>query len=179
MSASIGIDPKDKVVNTSLYSLRSTAFDNVNYRTTPANTTLAVDTPRGVLGGMVASIFANRVADICTHLKRPLGLFSQLSEGLAYQNPAGLASGLVPIYMVGGNFFVYYFETHTADNVAFDFAVDYAVSTLLYCSPYGFLTPELPTEVEGAEYTGIDEPIAMVTASPSATNKELLIKLLI
>ena len=127
------INALSKVFNcSSRFSLASASFDITNYNNL-TNNTLSADTPKGVLGGMVAtlnsgtdwqaavglsvtfaSVPAGRpTANKITASYPALGLFAGNSEGNAFENAPAAASGIVPIYMDFGLYEVYVFESHT------------------------------------------------------------------
>jgi hypothetical protein len=179
----VSIKPLDKVVASSMWNLESAAFDIVNFRSggNPTNSTLNADTPKGVLGGSVARIsddWESTLADHTVEQGEVLGLYNLGSEGNAFENAPAAASGKVAINMHGGNFLVYVFETNSADAAYGDILASYTVGTLLYTSPFGLLTTELPSGL--ADHAGgVDTVIAQVTKAPTATDLELGIKLLI
>ena len=70
--------------------LSDDCFTKANYGANPAgNTTLSVNTPRGVLGGSVAGISpgADYTVVPCTDLLRPVGLFVNDAAGAAEPIP--------------------------------------------------------------------------------------------
>jgi len=191
------IQPLGKVLCTSRFSLEANAFDIVNYNN-KTNLTLSADTPKGVLGGSVATTAANpweagAAASVTfatpqtgrtnriTHIAKALGLFGGNSEGNAFENAPAAASGIVPIYMNGGLFEIYVFETHTEPGVSQ--LATYAIGGLLYCSPWGLITCEAPTTQDGhatfTDATGTDVVIAVCTKVPSASDLRLGLKLLV
>lgn len=180
------IRPKDRVTVSSLWSLKTEAFDLDNtptgsFRKNP-NTLITPDVPRGVLGGMVAAQSSGDWESTNgLHNMVPLGLFNKNSEGNPYENAPAIASGVVGICMNGGAYLVYMFETHAALTpfTALTLSTAYFPGTLLYCSPYSLLTPELPTTVDGGPADGIDYAIALVSKTPGITDQELGIKLLL
>ncbi len=175
------IDPKSKLYNnSSLYSLKSTAFDHVNYRSgsDPPNLTLNADTPKGVLGGMLAkmdySTPANLVVDICTDAasaqEYPIGWFNLLSEGNAFENAPASASGKVAIYKgCRADFFLYVFETHgsTSPYTAKVLSSVYQVGKLVYAGPYGLATNTAPSG------PNLIVPVAIITKIPTSSDLEM------
>lgn len=163
--------PKSKATAFSLFTLKSTAFDTVNYRPagSPANNTLSADTPKGVLAGMVAKMSASLEVDICTELtgNLPIGFFGGNSEGNAFENAPAVASGKVAVYMgYGSVYMLYVFETHaqTAAYAAKTLSTAYAVGTVLYSSPFGLVTNTAST----------DSAVCAVSCKvPSSTDLEL------
>lgn len=190
------INPLSKNYNcSSRFTLASESFDITNYNNV-TNSTLSADTPKGVLGGMVAvmnsgtdwqsavglsvtfaSVPTGRpTANKVTSTYPALGLFAGNSEGAAFENAPAAASGIVPIYMGKGLLFeVYVFETHTVASVSQ--IATYAIGLPLYCSPYGFLTCEAPTTQDNtATYTagtGNDVILGHVTKVPTSSDLSL------
>jgi len=181
--ASANIQPKSKVINSSAFSLDDDAFDQTNYRSggSPQNDTLSVDTPKGVLAASVASPGPGAWEAQAGNYNAPnqLGLFSDNSEGDPFSNAPGPASGVVGIYMGGGIFDVFIFETHAALTAFASIIASYTVGSSLYCSLFGLLTNELPTAVDGLAGDGVNTVIGIVTSAPSATNLKLGLKLVI
>ena len=175
----VTIEPQGKVLNTSVFELKSSAFDVVNYRPAgaPPNSTMSADTPKGVLAGSVAALgAADWEADQCLHTKLPIGLFSGQSEGNPFENSPASASGKVGIYLAGGLFLVYVFETNGAQAAYTDLLASWAVGTLVYCSPYGLLTRELPS---AQAVPGTDNVIGVTTLVPTSASLVLGLKLLV
>jgi hypothetical protein len=191
------IQPLGKVLCTSRFSLEANAFDIVNYNN-KTNLTLSADTPKGVLGGSVAAMAGNpweagAAASVTfatpqagrtnriTHIAKALGLFGGNSEGNAFENAPAAASGIVPIYMNGGLFEIYVFESHAEAGTSQ--LSTYALGGLLYCSPWGLITCEAPTTQDGTatftDATGTDVVIALCTKVPSASDLRLGLKLLV
>lgn len=178
--------PKDKVKSSSAFGLEPASFDIQNDNS-PTHSNLCIDasTPRGVLGGMVATLSTATVGGVavgwqaaeCDYDEFPIGLFANNSEGAAFENSPALASGIVPIYQFGGNFLVYYFETHEDEtNSAYDLSVAYGIGTLLYPSLYHLLIPKAPTT--NGTPASADYPVAVVAKPPTSTDLELGICLL-
>lgn len=179
----MSIKPLDKVINSSRWELRSADFDIVNFRSggAPANATLNADTPKGVLGGSVALQTAAWECGLADHTMtqgQSLGLFNLGSEGNAFENAPAAASGVVSVYMHGGTFEVFVFETNSADAPYSDILGSYTIGALLYCSPFGLLTPEVPSGLND-HAGGVDTVVASVAKVPTATDLELGIKLLL
>jgi hypothetical protein len=176
------IKPLRKVICSSRYALKTSAFDLVN---TPSgsfrlggNDTITADIPKGILGGSVARASGDWEAREGIHTAQPLGLFAGQSEGNAFENSPAIASGIVPIYFGGGDFLVYVFETHAHESAyaAKTLSTAYAVGTALYCSAFGLLTNEVPS-AHGTP--GVDVKVAIVTKTPSASDLEMGIQLVI
>ena len=118
-------------------------FTKANYGVGPANTTLSVNTPRGVLGGSVAGISAglDYTAVPCTNTLMPIGLFVNDAAGAAFENSPAVASGKVSVMKCMASVEVDVYAT-TRSNAA---PVVYAVGAPLYCDAQGFLTTEVAT----------------------------------
>lgn len=177
------IKPKDKVTNSSCWSLKVTAFDLDNtpsgsFRLNP-NSVITPDTPKGILGAMVAAESANWEATNGNYNQVPLGLFSKSSEGNPYENTPAIASGIVSIYMHGGAFLCYIFETNDvlSPYASKTLSTAYAPGVMLYCSPFSLLTPDLPGSNPGGG--GLNIAVALVSKTPTAVDRELGIKLLV
>lgn len=182
------LDIKSKLYNaSSLYSLKSTAFDQVNYRSgaNPPNLCMNADTPKGVLGGMLAKMDygtpGNLVVDVCTDANSaqeyPVGWFNLPSEGNAFENAPAAASGKVAV-VKGCAFdaFLYMFETHTWDgSVATQktFSSVYAVGKLVYVSPYGLVTNTKPSAGVNLSTSNLDIPVALITKTPTLADLEM------
>jgi len=178
MSATIR--PLDIQKVSSKWALATAAFDISNAvsstRLLNPNSTLSVDTPKGVLGGMVARASGAWEAREGVHTAVPLGLFNGNSEGNPFENAPAIASGVVPIYMHGGAFLVYVFETHAHESAFASILSTYDVGDVLYCSAFGFLTTELPAS---HSTPGTNHAVAVCTKVPTASDLELGIKLLV
>lgn len=109
------------------------------------NTTLSVNTPRGVLGGSVAGVSAGLDYTVvpCTDVLRPVGLFVNDAAGAAFENSPAVASGKIAIMKAQASVEVDVYETRNAADLA---DLTYAVGNLLYCSAQGLLTNEVSTE---------------------------------
>jgi hypothetical protein len=174
------IRPIDKVSCSSRYSLQTAAFDLNNTpsgsRILSPNLCITADFPKGVLGGMCARASAAWEVREGIHTSPVLGLFSGNSEGNAFENAPAIASGIVPIYMNGGNFLLYLFETHEHESAYPSIMSTYDVGDKLYCSAFGLLTTEAPST---HAVVGVDDPVAICTKVPTTTDLELGVKLLI
>ena len=177
------IRPKFWIDADSSWDLDTAAFDLNNqpsgsFRANP-NSLITPDVPNGVLGGMVASQAGDWTATNGWYSRVPLGLFNQNSEGAPYLNNPAVGSGKVGIYMHGATLLVYIFETH--DQITpfgpKQLTPAYAPGTLLYCSPYSLLTPDLPSAFNPAD--GVDYAIALVAKTPTQVDQELGLKLLV
>ena len=136
-------------------------FTKQNYGVN-TNTTLSVNTPRGVLGGSVAGISAGLDYTVvpCTDLLRPVGLFVNDAAGAAFENSPAVASGKVTVMKCMASVEVDVYETRLANDGG-DLA--WAVGQKLYCSANGLLTYEVSTD---ATIIGIVTK-APQTASPT------------
>ena len=146
--------------------LADVCFTKANYGNN-TNTTLSVNTPRGVLGGSVAAVSAgNDYTVVPGDLDlEPLGLFVNDAAGAAFENSPAVASGKVAMIKGMGSVEVDVYETRNAADSA---DLTYAVGSRLYSSDYGLLTNELPSGLGGTVDTiiGICTK-APVTASPT------------
>jgi hypothetical protein len=142
--------------------LSDNCFTKSNYGVN-TNTTLSVNTPRGVLGGSVAAVSAGldyTVVPMTTSLM-PVGLFVNDAAGAAFENSPAVASGKVAVMKAMASVEVDVYETRNAlDNA--DLA--YAVGNYLYGSAQGFLTKET---------TASDVVIGVVTKAPSTSSPTL------
>ena len=139
--------------------LSDACYTKANYGVN-TNTTLSVNTPRGVLGGSVAGISAGLDYTVvpCTDELRPVGLFVNDAAGAAFENSPAVASGKIAIMKAQASIEVDVYETKNALNTA---DLVYAVGNLLYCSAQNFLTNEISTE---------GTIIAIVTKAPSTAS---------
>jgi len=120
-----------------------------------ANTTLSVNTPRGVLGGSVAAISAGNDYTVvpCTDVLRPVGLFVNDAAGAAFENSPAVASGKVTVMNAMAKVEVDVYETQTAADDTID--IVYTVGDLLYSSAQGLLTNEESNEAAPKTVIGI------------------------
>lgn len=142
--------------------LSDDCFTKANYGVN-TNTTLSVNTPRGVLGGSVAAVSAGfdyTVVPMAASLQ-PVGLFVNDAAGAAFENSPAVASGKVAIMKGMASVEVDVYETrNAADNAD----LVYAVGNLLYGSAQGLLTKET---------TASSVVIGVVTKAPSTTSPTL------
>jgi len=133
--------------------LSDDGFTKLNYGVVP-NTTLSVNTPRGVLGGSVAGISPGLDYTVvpCTDNLRPVGLFVNDAAGAAFENSPAVASGKVAVMKALASVEVDVYETD---------GLTYAVGDLLYCSAQGLLT-----NVASAEGT----VVGVLTKAPSTAS---------
>ena len=142
--------------------LSDDCFTKANYGVN-TNTTLSVNTPRGVLGGSVAAVSAGldyTVVPMTTALM-PVGLFVNDAAGAAFENSPAVASGKVAVMKAMASVEVDVYETRNAADGA---DLTYAVGEYLYGSAQGFLTNET---------TASAIVIGVVTKSPSTSSPTL------
>jgi len=142
--------------------LSDECFTKQNYGVN-TNTTLSVNTPRGVLGGSVAGVSAglDYTAVPCTDVLQPMGLFVNDAAGAAFENSPAVASGKIAIMKGQASVEVDVFET---ENAAASADLVYAVGNDLYCSAQGFLTNEVSTN---------GTKIGLLTKAPSTSSPTL------
>jgi len=143
----------------SLFTASETCFTKANYGNN-TNSTLSVNTPRGVLGGSVAGLSAGAdyTAYPCHKTLTPIGLFMNDAAGAAFDNANAVASGKITV----AKFMSVEVDVYETNTVADDTAsITYVVGQPLYSSVWGLLTNEA-----GAS-TVI---IGFVTKVPSATS---------
>ena len=125
----------------SLCTLEDDGYTKVNYVAgTTVNDTLDANTPKGVLGGMIAAMKGSYEVGACTGAtEQPMGLFINDAAGNAYENLPALASGKAPFTQSQGSYEVNVYETRNAADTA---DLTYAVGDLLYPAASGLLTKE-------------------------------------
>ena len=140
--------------------LSDACFTKQNYGVN-TNSTLSVNTPRGVLGGSVAGISPglDYMAVPCTDTLRPIGLFVNDAAGAAFENSPAVASGKVAVIKGQPSVEVDVYET--VDAATGLVALVYAVGNLLYSSAQGLLSNE--TSSEGTV-------IGVLTKAPSVSS---------
>jgi hypothetical protein len=120
--------------------LSDECYTKANYGVN-TNTTLSVNTPRGVLGGSVAAISAGldyTVVPMTTGLQ-PVGLFVNDAAGAAFENSPAVASGKIAVMKAQASVEVDVYETRNALDSA---DLTYTVGDMLYGSAQGLLTNE-------------------------------------
>lgn len=139
--------------------LADVCFTKSNYGVN-TNTTLSVNTPRGVLGGSVAAVSAGVDYTVVPGSKtlRPVGLFVNDAAGAAFENSPAVASGKIAVMKGQASVEVDVYETR---NEADSADLVYTVGDLLYSSAQGFLTNETSTE---------GTVIGVVTKAPSTAS---------
>lgn len=145
--------------------LSDACFTRANYGTGPGgtNTTLSVNTPRGVLGGSIAAISAGldyTVVPMTTALM-PVGLFVNDAAGAAFENSPAVASGKIAVMKAMASVEVDVYETRLVGNAG---NLAYAVGQYLYGSVAGFLTYETSASAI---------VIGVVTKAPSTSSPTL------
>lgn len=148
----------------SLFTLADACFNKANYGVGVANSTLSVNTPRGVLGGSVAAVdpqAGDYVTVPCNLTLMPVGLFVNDAAGAAFENSPAVASGKLAIIKGMASVEVDVYETRRADNSA---DLQYAVGQPLYSSAQGFLTNEMSTS---------EVVVGIVTKMPTTTSPTL------
>jgi len=106
------------------------------------NDLLGVDTPRGALGGMVATISgADMTVNICDETLSPDYLFYNDAAGAAFENAPSVASGKIALLPTnnGDVVLVDVYETYEADGTT---PATYTVGAMVYSSSNGLLTSE-------------------------------------
>ena len=143
--------------------LSDDCFTKANYGVY-ANTTLSVNTPRGILGGSVAAISGGLDYTVVpgTDTLRPVGLFVNDAAGAAFENSPAVASGKVAVMKAMASVEVDVYETQDDDNPAL--AITYTVGDLLYSSAQGLLCNEVSNESAPATVIGI------LTKKPTTTS---------
>lgn len=127
----------------STHELADVCFTQENYSSSFPNTTLSVDTPKGVLGGSVAAASGDSyIAVPCDKALMPLGLFVNDAAGAAFDNAPAVASNKIAICKGLASVEVDVYETRNAANNA---DLVYAVGEKLYSSDNGLLTNEVST----------------------------------
>lgn len=124
--------------------LADVCFTQANFGNN-TNTTLSVNTPRGVLGGSVAAISTvggDYTAVAGNLINMPTGLFMNDAAGAAFENSPAVASGKLAIIKAMASVEVDVYETRNAANSA---DLVYSQGDKLYSSVWGFLTNEAST----------------------------------
>lgn len=124
--------------------LADVCYTKTNYGVHP-NSTLSVNTPRGVLGGSVAAVSAGNDYTVVpgTDTIRPVGLFLNDAAGHPFENAPAVASGKVTVLKGQASCEVDVYETRNAADTA---DLVYQVGDFLYSSAQGYLTREVSTE---------------------------------
>lgn len=143
----------------SLPSLADSGFTKDNFGVN-TNTTLSVNTPRGVLGGSVAALSDDYTVEAGATSTEPVGLFVNDAAGAAFENSPAVASGKVTVMKAQASVEVDVYETR---NIADTGDLSYAVGEFLFCSAQGFLSNE---DAGGQTAIGIVTKVPTV-ASPT------------
>jgi hypothetical protein len=143
--------------------LSDECFTQANYGV-HTNSTLSVNTPRGVLGGTVAAVSAGLDYTVVpgTDVLRPVGLFVNDAAGAAFENSPAVASGKIAVMKGMASVEVDVYATVQSDNAT---PVTFVVGNLLYSDEQGFLTNEA--------IGGNTNVIGVVTKKPSITSPTL------
>lgn len=135
------------------------------------NDRLGVDTPRGALGGMVASVSgADMTVVIASEATDPDYLFYNDAAGGAYENAPSIASGKIAL-LPTNNSDIVYVDVYETRNAADTTDLVYAVDEALYSSSNGLLTNE---EEAG---TGSGKKLGTVVSVPTTDDPRLGVKL--
>lgn len=143
--------------------LSDDCFTKANYGANAGgNTTLSVNTPRGVLGGSVAAVSAGLDYTVVPgdETLMPVGLFVNDVAGAAFENSPAVASGKVAVMKAMASVEVDVYETRNATDTG---DVAYDVGDYLYSSAQGLLTTENTNPIV----------IGVVTKSPSVASPTL------
>lgn len=143
--------------------LSDDCFTKQNYGANAGgNSTLSVNTPRGVLGGSVAAVSPGLDYTVvpCTTVLQPVGLFVNDAAGAAFENSPAVASGKVAVIKGLPSVEVDVYETNETNGDA----VVYAVGNWLYSSDQGLLT---------TTDAGTQTVIGIVTKRPTTASPTL------
>jgi len=142
--------------------LADVCYTKANYGVN-TNTTLSVNTPRGVLGGSVAAVSAGNDYTVvpCNMTLMPVGLFVNDAAGAAFENAPAVVSGKVTVMKAHASVEVDVYETRKNDDSG---DLTYAVGEKLYSSAQGFLTNEVSTS---------QVVIGICTKAPTVTSPTL------
>jgi hypothetical protein len=137
------------------------------------NDRLGTDTPRGVLGGMVATLSGcvDYTVRIATDHTSADYLFLNDAAGAAFENSPSVASGkiaLLPIGGAGDTLEVDVYETHNESNVSI--MATYTINHALYVSSRGLITN---TQEQG----GSGRIVGVVTKIPTTASPRLGLKI--
>ena len=130
----------------SIPTLADVCFTKANFGVGLANSTLSVNTPRGVLSGSVASVVPagsgggdyTVLPGDATH--EPIGLFVNDAAGAAFDNAPAVASGKIAIIKGIASVEVDVYET--TSTAGGNPPITYNVGDKLFSSAQGFLTNE-------------------------------------
>lgn len=105
------------------------------------NDRLGADTPRGVLGGMLAVVSGgDYTVNIASNATAVDYFFYNDAAGGAFENAPAVASGKIALLPVNGGdcFEVDVYETHASGGASI--MVNYTIGAALYCSARGLVT---------------------------------------
>ena len=135
------------------------------------NTRLGVDTPRGALGGMVATISGADMQVVIANATTGADyLFYNDAAGGAFENAPAVASGKIAM-LPTNNGDVAFIDVYETRNLADSADLVYAVSDALYASANGLLTNE---EEAGS---GLGAKVGSVVSVPTTDDPRLGVKL--
>jgi hypothetical protein len=143
--------------------LTDACFTKLNYGANAGgNSTLSVNTPRGVLGGSVAAVSPGLDYTVVpgTTTLQPVGLFVNDAAGAAFENSPAVASGKVAVIKGMASVEVDVYETNETNAAP----IAYAVGDKLYSSAQGLLT---------TTDAGTQTVIGIVTKAPSTASPTL------
>ena len=140
----------------------ASCFTVANYPGFRSNTTVSVNTPRGVLGGSVAAISSGSDYTVFpgNTTLTPIGLFINDAAGKAFENSPAVASNKIAVIRGKASVEVDVYETQ----VVAGGAMPWAVGKSVYCSAQGLLTTE---QVNSTREIGV------ITKIPSLANPTL------
>jgi len=145
----------------SICKLAEVGFIKDNYDEN--NTTVSIETPRGVLGGSIAAVCGDDyVAVPCDSDLQPIGLFANDAAGAPFENAPAIASGKVTVCKGMASIEVDVYESQTEANA--NVSLTYNVGDKLYSSANGLLTKEVSTS---------EVVIGIVTKTPSPSSPSL------
>jgi len=116
------------------------------------NDRLGTDTPRGALGGMVATISgaADYTVNIASNATSADYLFLNDAAGAAFENAPSVASGKIALLPIGGAgdvIEVDVYETHTSGGAGI--MANYTINAPLYVSARGLITNVVSGNIVG------------------------------
>jgi hypothetical protein len=162
-----------KTAPSSRYIAHDECFTTMVPSDTWTNSRLGTDTPRGVLGGMVATLSGcvDYEVRICTSHSTTDYLFLNDAAGAAFENAPSVASGKIALLPIGGAgdvIEVDVYETHNESNVSI--MATYTINHALYCSSRGLIT--YTQEAGGSGYV-----IGKVVKVPTTASPRLGLKI--
>ena len=130
--------------NNSISVASASCFTATNYGTNAnGNSTLSVNTPRGVLGGSVAAVSGGSDYTVFpgNTTLTPVGLFVNDAAGAAFENSPAVASGKIAVIKGKASVEVDVYETKGTGNENL-ITSGYAVGSPVYTSAQGLLTSQ-------------------------------------